>query len=392
MKTENERGAAAHEREVPTANDRAEPSAPPRTIAPTEDRRDDHRTPDDPGAVGAPESATFFLRPRSDTTSRRVSETPILHGRTCTVDASADVPLEHVFRQLVAAYLAGADEFVVAEQGGLRPATRELVRTFTRRTSGPEVVAEAKDRVTLQIAPDRSRGPLSHELRQMYDLVARSQETAGTYLTGVEPLHAADLALGDDAIDRHAWLIERTLNGPPGAQRPAEPKALAVDPIQVLLLTRALERVADHAVTLGTCAAQLSDCAVPVGVLSSLQTHHRQVVDHLRHAYEVSEIPDVARANEILDTGDALHEAHRTLTESLLVRGAAAGLTPLASANLGLALQSIDRTTAYAQDIAQVGLDRAIVRRLATGDAVRSEPRAGPRRAAVAAAVRGAAS
>ncbi|HEY6237792.1 MAG TPA: hypothetical protein VIZ68_01215, partial [Thermoplasmata archaeon] len=129
-------------------------------------------------------------------------------------------------------------------------------------------------------------------------------------------------------------------------------------------LARALERVADHAVTLGACAAALSECSVPDGVRHALRTYHLQVMDHLRNAFEVASAPDVTRANELLDTGEALHATHATLSEKLLVRASSPGLARVGSASLGRALQSIDRTTSYAQDIAQVGLDRAMARRV----------------------------
>lgn len=285
-----------------------------------------------------------------------------LPTRSCVVEVTPEAPLEHVFRQLVAAYLAGAEEFVLLERGGLHPATLELARTFARRTARPEIVAEGRERLVLRNAPEGGAPSLLEELRRMYRFVTGLEETVGEYLAATESVDPTTLARRDDDVDRQAWLVERRLG------RTVVGASASLDPVpQTLLLARALERIGDHAVTIGSCAAQLSERPVPDGVRAALRAYHQQAVDYLHDAFEVAEAPDVVRANELLDLGDALHAAHATLTESLLVR--ATSLSPVAAASVGLLLQSIDRTAAYAQDIAQVGLDRAIATRIALGSA-----------------------
>jgi phosphate uptake regulator len=286
---------------------------------------------------------------------------------TCTIGVPANTPPEHLFRQLVAAYLGGATEVVLVEPGGVTSETRSIARVFGRRTVQPEVVSDAGDVLILR---DISAGPeleLPLLLRRMYQLVHEMQKTAGEFLDRDRLADLGSLSQRDDEVDRQAWLVERTLVLRLDPRRLGEGDPIPRhDPVSPLLLARALERIGDHAVTLGENAARLGECHVPEAVTSALRAYHRQALEYLASAFDAVEHPDVDRANDLIDTGEALLAAHATLTESFLVRDGAPELTPLASACLGLVLQSIDRTAAYAQDIAQVGLDRAIAARIET--------------------------
>ncbi|MCI4353752.1 MAG: hypothetical protein L3K06_00105 [Thermoplasmata archaeon] len=299
-------------------------------------------------------------------------------GASFTLPASAERPSEHLFRELVAAYLGGAREFSLVEPGGLRPETRQVARAFAERTGGARIVSDDGEVLVLQEPADGAVPPLPELLQRMYRAVREIQETAGSFLDPDGPTDPSGLAGRDDAVDRQAWLVERTLvlrtsGGWRGARDPAD----AADPISSILIARALERTADHAVVLGEHAARLAQCSIPDAVRSSLRTYHRQALDYLENAFAVAESPDGRRANELLDTGAALHAAHRSLSESFLVRGSPDELSPLASADLGLVLQSLDRTVAYSEDLAEVALDRAVATQLAIADA--SGPARAPR-------------
>ncbi len=284
---------------------------------------------------------------------------------TCTIPVPPNTPPEHLFRQLVAAYLGGSTEVVLVEPGGITSETRSMARMFGRRAVQPEVVSDEGDVLVLR---DISAGPdlaLPLLLRRMFQLVHEMQKTAGGFLDTSRHADLGSLSQRDDEVDRQAWLVERTLVLRLDPRRLGEGDPTPRhDPLSPLLLARALERVGDHAVILGENAARLAECPVPEAMTSALRAYHRQALEYLASAFEVTEHPEVDRANDLIDTGEALLAAHATLTESFLVRDGAPELSPLASACLGLVLQSIDRTAAYAQDIAQVGLDRAIAARI----------------------------
>jgi phosphate uptake regulator len=285
---------------------------------------------------------------------------------TFTVPASPDRSDEHLFRELVAAYLGGATTFTIVEAGGLRDETRQVALTFSERTGTPQIVSEDDQVLVLEERTDGTAPPLPELLRRMYQAVREIQQSAGGFLDATIGTDPSRLIARDDEVDRQAWLVERSLVLRLDRDRSGTTeRGLRPDPISPILIARALERTADHAVVLGEHAARLAECSIPSSVRSSLRAYHRQALEYLDSAFAVTETPDVSRANELLDTGAALHAAHRSLTESFLVHGSNSDLSPLASADLGLVLQSIDRTVAYSEDLVEVGLDRAVATHLA---------------------------
>lgn len=284
---------------------------------------------------------------------------PAPPGRAWVV-VGASTPPEHLFRELIGAYLGGAEEFAVHEPGGVSPTSREVVREFARRTVQPEIVSDSGTTLLLRDVSLGARLPIAPLVRRMFEQVLDLQRDAGRSWTDGPGARVEPSGARDDAVDRQAWLIERILSlrgattgaGPAGSVRPD-------DLLGTFVVVRALERIADHATSLAEHGARLRDAGIPSRVASALSSFHAQALEHLASAFSVAERPDVVLANEVIDSGEALHSTQATLRDAFLEHGSVGRLPPLAVAALGLILQSVDRTVAYAQDIGEVGLDRA---------------------------------
>jgi hypothetical protein len=96
----------------------------------------------------------------------------------------------------------------------------------------------------------------------------------------------------------------------------------------------------------------------------------------MEHLEGVLQAPDAATANDLLDLGEALQASGRALADRLLPAVGGGTMPPATAAAVTRVLESIGRTVAYAQDIAQVSVDRWTP----SGDA---EGRASVRRIAV---------
>jgi phosphate uptake regulator len=271
---------------------------------------------------------------------------------------------EHLFRRLLGAYLAGAVAFEIHEPGALSPVTQSVVRTFTRRTIQPEVLSEETETIRLRDISDASPVPLPKLVGRMGQLVmVLHRDAAASWRElplGVRP----SWDQRDDEVDRQAWFIERSAVRMLEGEGPDDPDSSAgVGPLGWWTVARSLERIADHGVRLGEIGVGLAEGSLPAHYLTSLGQLHEQALQHLGAVLEALRAGGVERANELLDTGEALRATARTFSERLFPTvGAAATIPPSGAIALGQILESIGRTTAYAQDIAQVALDRALPR------------------------------
>ena len=122
-------------------------------------------------------------------------------------------------------------------------------------------------------------------------------------------------------------------------------------------VARSLERIADHAVILAEAGRRLVDLPQGSSTLVSLRQFHAQAMAHLEGVLASS---DEATANDLLDMGEALAASGRSIGDRLLPVVNGVTIPPATAAAVARILESIGRTIAYAQDIAQVTLDQAL--------------------------------
>jgi len=286
---------------------------------------------------------------------RRGSRSPIPPGPVPSditpgpveIDVRPGEPPEHLFRRLLGAYLAGAQRIRVRESPAIAPTTRTVVRTFCRRTDGPEIEEEGRSHLHLVDRTAIGPGRLELRLARMGRRVVRFHQDAVAGWSGLPLGEDGSWAERDDEIDREAWYLER---------QAALRVGVGGDPLGLWVVARSLERIADHAVLLGEAGRRLAGLPQGVAPLETLGQYHRQAMDHLEGVLRAA---DEAAANDLLDTGEALLASGRAISDRLLPVVPGGPLSPAAAAAMARILESIGRTIAYAQDIAQVVLDRS---------------------------------
>ena len=282
---------------------------------------------------------------------------PPTHARSAETSTVATVvvargePPEHLFRRLLGAYLGGAREFWVRERPRVSAPTREVVRSFCRRTRQPEILSDELGNLVLRDLAFESPIPVEQRLARMGRLVLDFHRSAVESWSRL-PLGADNAwERRDDEIDREAWYVERL-----AAMRIADgsggPRVLGY-----WTVARSLERIADHATILGDEGRRLIDLPQGSGPILSLRQYHHQAMEHLEGVLAVNDGPT---ANELLDTGEALLASGRALWDRLLPAVNGGTMPPATAAAVARILESIGRTVAYAEDIAQVALDRSL--------------------------------
>ncbi|HTT44432.1 MAG TPA: PhoU domain-containing protein [Thermoplasmata archaeon] len=258
-------------------------------------------------------------------------------------------PSEHLFRRLLGAYLAGARQFSVRERPTISAGTRDVVRTFCRRTRQPEIISDEPGSVQLRDLAFESPIPLEQRIVRMGRLVVDFHREAVESWSHLPFLEDGYWERRDDEIDREAWYVERVAVIRLGAG------GRGSEWLGPWTTARSLERIADHAVVIGEVGRRLVDLPSGGGPVTTLHQFHHQAMEHLEGVLEVA---NDAAANDLLDIGEALQASGRALSERLLPAVGGGTMPPATAAAVTRILESIGRTVAYSQDIAQVALDR----------------------------------
>jgi len=274
-----------------------------------------------------------------------------IEGATVTVGRGE--PPEHLFRRLLGAYLAGAREITVRERPKLTPGTREVIRSFCRRTRQPEVISDEAGVLRLRDVAFESPVPLEQRIERMGRLVVEFHREAVDSWSRLDFGGDGYWERRDDEIDRESWYVERV------AAMRLDAGGRGAEWLGLWTTARSLERIADHAVGLGEAGRRLVDLPNGVGPVTSLRQFHRQAMEHLEGALTAR---DGSQANDLLDLGEALLASVRALSDRLLPAVGGGTMPPATAAAVARILESIGRTVAYAQDIAQVALDRGAPR------------------------------
>jgi hypothetical protein len=286
-------------------------------------------------------------RPTGETSGRAGRALP---PTAVVVAGRGEIP-EHLFRRLLGAYLAGAREFVIRERPSLRAPTREVIRSFCRRTRQPEIVSDEGNLVRLHDLAYQNPIPLDQRVARMGRLVVDFHRDAVDSWSRLPLGEDEAWERRDDEIDREGWYLQRLVtvridSGEGGT-----------DLLRYLTVGRSLERIADHAVVLGEAGRRLIDLPQGSAPITSLRQFHAQAMEHLEG---VLTAPDGAVANDLLDMGEALLTSGRSLSDRLLPSANGNSMPPATAAAVARILESIGRTIAYAQDIGQVALDGSL--------------------------------
>jgi phosphate uptake regulator len=262
-----------------------------------------------------------------------------------------------VKRKVVSMYLAGYDIIhLKSKSGRINPALRDGVREVVRRNLiGTEIIADASDKITLQVLLSMPELSISTAIRRMYLIASSMHRDAMLGLTELNYELANEVIKSDDEVDRFSLYIFRNLvmamqNGrvlrEMGLENPS-------NCLSYRIAAKSIERVADHACGIADKAIKLKD---------KIPEKSRQKIDKMSHlaltvfenSVEALLRRDYHLADQTVDTAENI----QTLENEVMATLEKDNLHD--QANIKLALESIRRTAEYASDIAEVAINETI--------------------------------
>ena len=271
------------------------------------------------------------------------------------VRVSNDMEAEHLFRILVAEYIAGAALLEIRTDGRMSPKTRDVVRGFTQRMIGPEILEETAESVIVQDVVGTNPLPIPSVLRRMHQMVRAMQVDAMAALRAQDPSIARDVVERDWEVDRLHWFVEKQVTTALRDARTLTAVALTLPVCATYLLaSRTLERIADHAVRIAETVAMLGKETPPPSLMGSLDSLAQSAAASLSDALEALDSRDIPRANAVVDNAKRVtKEREKILRELGTKRGRLA-------VGLAYVLESLERSAFYASDLAEIAINHAV--------------------------------
>ncbi|MGI0132986.1 MAG: PhoU domain-containing protein [Thermoplasmata archaeon] len=298
----------------------------------------------------------LLFTPRSDgSLTIYADEGPRVEGVRRVVLVSNDTTGEHLFRRLVAEYIAGAPLLEVRTHGRMSARTRDVVRSFAQRMIGPEILEETAEAVVLQDVIGANPLPIPSVIRRMHQMVRAMQVDSMAALRDLDEAIARDVIERDWEVDRLHWFVQKQVTTALRDARMLTSLGLTLPECSTYLLaSRVLERIADHAVRIASTVAMLEKERPPAPLLKELDGLHSAAEAALSGALDALESRDIAAASDVVDNAQRVgREREKILRELATKRGRLA-------VGLAYVLESLERSAFYASDLAEIAINHAV--------------------------------
>jgi len=271
------------------------------------------------------------------------------------VEVTNDMEDEHLFRRLIAEYIAGYPLLEVRTPGRMSPRTREVVRNFGQRMIGPEILEETSESVILQDVVGQNPLPIPSVIRRMHQMVRAMHADAMAAFRHRDPSIARDVVERDWEVDRLHWFLEKQVTSALRDARILASLELTLPECSTYLLaSRVLERIADHAVRIAETVTILGKETAPERLVAELDRMSASAATALTDALDSLDSRNIAKANAVIDAAKEL-----TATRDRILRELSSKRARLA-VGIAYVLESLERIAFYASDLAEIAINRAV--------------------------------
>lgn len=266
-------------------------------------------------------------------------------------------PKSHIERQVIGAYLAGYETLTVQAEGRFPAEHKQAIRNLAQTLIGIEIVEETQRSITLQDLLDPVDFDLTKAVERMHQLARVMVADALSCLRTSETDLAEDIPRRDPEVDRLDWMIVKQFHLISASGRLASQLDLGPShALHHLLVSHALERIADHAARLAEILQDKGAQSLPQATRDLVADYGDRILTLLDDAFRAFRKSDLASANDTLTT---CRDVATTASE-LLARGK--GQTAAAQVALALLVKSIERVRSYTMDIAEAAIDHHMLR------------------------------
>lgn len=312
-------------------------------------------------SVGLRQGETIFISKRDDSslilTPRKVSLD--FEKKDISADISLNEDLESVIRKVIAFYLVGYNIIRLrSKEERLTSVQKDYIRNNIRsKLIGSEIVTESPDTITIQVLLSYPELTVDNALRRMIAITESMLEDAINSLKNLDKVLAGDIIKMDDEVDRFSFYIIRQLKL--AVQNQSMIKEIGLsnprDCLGFRLITKSIERVADHATNIARNVLTIENDLKPEFYSKILQMSSFANM-LLKDVEKALFGRDYRLAEEILKKGKKIDSLEEKGINQLLKER----LSPNDLSKLRIIVESIRRTSEYGTDIAEIILNLTV--------------------------------
>lgn len=259
-----------------------------------------------------------------------------------------------IIRKVVSAYLVGHNVIRVRGKERLDFTLRNRLKDFIRKKLvGTEVIADSPSEIELKVLLSYPELSIQSALRRMCVITSSMHRDAMKALKEGSSELAREVIYMDDEVDRFSFYIIRQLKAAVEDSNILREVELTTrrDCLGYRLITKAVERTADHAVDIANNTLILKK-PVELEVFKSINTMSDSAIMLFDETTETLYKRDFQFANEIIQKANQVTLLRNGLMKSILKR---ANVSEVSS--LSLITESITRVAEYVSDIAEIILN-----------------------------------
>jgi len=279
--------------------------------------------------------------------------------RRAIIGVSREDEPNSVVRRVVSAYLVGYNIIQVMDpENRIDTAQRLAIKDFTRRKLvGTEILSDLPNELTLQVLLSYAELSVKDALRRM-GIIAASMHREALLAVGVDDSTLArEVIAMDDEVDRFSLYIIRLLKVAVSDSLVLRESGLR-SPRECLgyrLITKSVERMADHAVNIATNSLALTMSEMNEEVMGELGMLSEAALGVFEASVEALFDDDYSAADGALARAEGLRGLEAGAVQKVIKHSPQGDV-----AALRLIIESILRTAEYGADIAEIVMNMTI--------------------------------
>jgi phosphate uptake regulator len=201
---------------------------------------------------------------------------------------------EWVLREMIGAYIAGADK-IVLEAERITPEQNQIVRRTTSKLFGFEILEETSSFIVSHSIVDDTLFPVAESVRRVFAISSGMFQDALTAAQAGDKALAGDIIQRDQEVNKFVYAIKRRFIQISDGRADGD----FVEVNYYRSVATQLERVGDRAVIISELAS--AERTEEVQLSKSFPKIRAAVIDLLQELGELIAHPTMERAHEILD-------------------------------------------------------------------------------------------